>query len=62
MDIISVLNKTPCCDLIKGQEPITIDSSVSVEEGCKKLVEHQFTSAPVIDNKTGKIVGILDYR
>jgi len=62
MDIISILNTTPCCDLIKGQKPITIDSSVSVEEGCKILVEHQFTSAPVIDNKTGKIVGILDYR
>jgi len=62
MEIISILNETPCCDLIKGQVPITIDSTVSVEEGCKRLVEHQFTSAPIIEPSTGKILGILDYR
>ncbi|ORX43786.1 CBS-domain-containing protein [Piromyces finnis] len=62
MDIKTILNETKCCDLIKGQVPITIDSTKSVEEGCKELVEHQFTSAPIIDKKTGKIVGMLDYR
>jgi len=62
MDIISILNKTPCCDLIKGQVPVTIDSTKSVEDGCKELVEHQFTSAPIIEKSTGKIMGILDYR
>jgi len=62
MDIKTLLNQTQCCELIKGQIPVTIDSSKSVEEGCKELVEHQFTSAPIIDKKTGKIVGILDYR
>jgi CBS domain-containing protein len=62
MDIITILNTTLCCNLIKGQIPITIDSSKSVEEGCKELVEHKFTSAPVVDKSTGKIVGILDYR
>ncbi|ORY23736.1 hypothetical protein LY90DRAFT_514900 [Neocallimastix californiae] len=61
MDIITILNTTLCCNLIKGQIPITIDSSKSVEEGCKELVEHKFTSAPVVDKSTGKIVGILDY-
>jgi len=62
LDIITILNTTLCCNLIKGQIPITIDSSKSVEEGCKELVEHKFTSAPVVDKSTGKIVGILDYR
>jgi len=62
MDIKSLLNTTPCCDLIKGQVPVTIDSKKSVEEGCRILVEHQFTSAPIIDENTGKIVGILDYK
>ena len=62
MDIKTILNQTPCCDLIKGQIPVTIDSTKSVEEGCKELVEHQFTSAPIIDKKTGNIIGMLDYR
>ncbi|ORX87482.1 CBS-domain-containing protein [Anaeromyces robustus] len=62
MNITTILKETKCCDLIKGQVPITIDSTKSVEEGCKELVEHQFTSAPIIDKSTGKIIGMLDYR
>lgn len=62
MSIYALLKSTPCCDLIKGQVPVIIDSSKSVEDACKELVEYQITSVPIINTETKEIVGMLDYR
>lgn len=63
-----LLIETKCGKIVQSnQKIIEIDASMSVSEGCRVLVDHQISSAPVvISNQTEDnrrlYIGMLDYR
>lgn len=72
--IKALLDSVTCGDLIANRDnllktghsgpsnPICLDSSLTVQEGCAALASHKISSAPVYDAKEKGFIGMLDFR
>ena len=54
--------KVRCEDLVRGQKPIVIPATCSVEEAATILIDNNITSAPVYDTQTKSFTGMFDFR
>ncbi|KAJ3210341.1 cell separation during budding [Clydaea vesicula] len=46
----------------KPQQPICLDSKLTVHEGCQALAHYKISSAPVYDAAAGGFIGMLDFK
>ncbi|KAI9145601.1 hypothetical protein BKA69DRAFT_1121421 [Paraphysoderma sedebokerense] len=63
--VISALKKTQIAEYLeipiqREHSPVTINSNVSVEKALKVLNEHRILSAPVRDEDSGDLIGLVD--
>jgi CBS domain-containing protein len=56
------MNKASLLGHRPPENPVCLDSSLTVSEGCAALSMHKISSAPVYDMNEGGFIGMLDFR
>lgn len=58
-EVLAVLDKTKTVDGIMASNPVTIAPNSSVRDAAKVLYENKFHALPVVDKKSGDLLGIV---